>query len=102
MHPRSTESYTLRLEMPGIPDLPREATCTIRVQTRPRSRPRPQVVRTGGGWRRGRGFSPGEVRAGGFTRRAAASSAMRVDERRKSTHGINVENLRRWNDARTC
>ena len=102
VHPRSTESYTLRLEMPGVPDLPKEATCTIRVQTRPRSRPRPQVVRTGGGWRRGRGFSPGEVRAGGFTRRAAASSAMRVDERRKSAHGINVENLRRWNDARTC
>ena len=102
VHPRSTESYTLRLEMPGVPDLAMEATCTIRVQARPRSRPRPQVVRTGGGWRRGRGFSPGEVRAGGFSRRAAASSAMRVDQRRKSTHGINVENLRRWNDARTC
>ena len=102
VNPHRTASYTLRLEMPGIPDLPKETTCTIRVQARPRSRPHPQVVRTGGGWRRGRGFSPGEIRAGGFTRRKAASSAMRVDERRKSTHGINVENLRRWNDARTC
>ena len=57
-------------------------------------------MRTGGGWRCGKGFSLGEVCAVGFTRSTAAWAAMPVDKRRRSIHSINVESLRRWNDAR--
>ena len=87
--------------MAGHPDLTRSVTCQTQPWSRSGLQPRPQVVRTGGGWRCGKGFSLSEISAVGFTRGTAAWATMPFDKRRKSTHSINVESLRRWNDART-
>lgn len=43
------------------------------------------------GWRQAKGFSPGEVAA-----TAASTASLRVDRRRRSVHGTNVECLRKW------
>ena len=101
VHPRGTVRYTLTLTMAGHPDLTRSVTCKTQPRARSGLQPRPQVVRTGGGWRCGKGFSLSEFSAIGFTRSTAAWATMPFDKRRKSTHSINVESLRRWNDART-
>ncbi len=97
---QGAETFTLSLTKPGFPDSTRSVTCKIEPRARSGLQPRPQVMRTGGGWRCGKGFSLGEVCAVGFTRSTAAWAAMPVDKRRRSIHSINVESLRRWNDAR--
>lgn len=101
VRPGGTGTYTLKLTKPGFPAATRSVACMIQPRARPGLQPRPQVIRTGGGWRCGNGFSRGEVRAVGFTRSTAAWAAIPVDKRRRSTHSINVESLRRWNDARS-
>lgn len=101
MHPQGAVRYTLTLTKAGHPDLARSVTCKTQPRARSGLQPRPQVVRTGGGWRCGKGFSLSEISAVGFTRSTAAWATMPFDRRRKSTHSINVESLRRWNDART-
>lgn len=100
VRPRGTGTYTLKLTKAGFPDSTKSVTCKIQPRARSGLQPRPQVIRTGGGWRCGNGFSLGEVRAVGFKRSTAAWAAIPVDKRRRSTHSINVESLQRWNDAR--
>ncbi len=46
-------------------------------------------------WRRGRGFSIGELKKAGLTVNEARKLGLRIDKRRKSIHEENVETLKR-------
>ncbi len=50
-------------------------------------------------WRRGRGFSVGEVEAAGLTVKEARMIGLYVDERRKSVHEENIEAIKKWVEA---
>lgn len=50
-------------------------------------------------WRRGRGFSIGEVRAAGLTVREARLLGIPVDEMRKTVWEANVSSLKLWLDG---
>ena len=47
-----------------------------------------------GGWRRGKGFSRGELRDVGFNHSDAVSLRIPIDKRRRSMHYTNIETLR--------
>lgn len=94
--PSETTPFTLRLSAPGMGDVTKELTVTVRIQP-PKSFPR---VKGGNGeYRRGKGFSPGEVRAAGLTAAYAARLSFPVDRRRRSTHQVNLDTIERWADA---
>jgi len=57
-------------------------------------KPVAKVRRGGGGWRRGRGFSCGELHASGISEIEASRRSIRIDRRRRSVHSTNMNNLR--------
>ena len=67
----------------------------------PRSAKKPvaKVLRGGGGWRPGKGFSGGELRAIGLRATEAARRSIRIDRRRRSKHPANIDTLRRLTDV---
>lgn len=98
--PAVTTTYVLRLTAPGMTDVTRKLTVKVHQQPRcevPKLTAR--VQRAIGGWRSGKGFSHNELRAAGLTSYEARRRSIRVDERRRSSHPINVETLGRLTDA---
>jgi hypothetical protein len=60
------------------------------------------VLRFVGGkhrWRKGRGFSPGELEQAGLKRPQARSFKIRTDERRSTVHAQNVAALKAFLDS---
>ena len=94
--PSEPTPFTLRLSAPGMDDVTKALTLTVRIQP-PKSFPR--VKGGNGGYRRGKGFSPGEVRAAGLTVAYAARLSFPVDRRRRSTHQVNLDTIERRTDA---
>ena len=94
--PGETTTFTLKLSVPGRDDVTKELTVTVRTQP---SKPFPLVKGGNGEYRRGRGFSPGEVCVAGLTVANAARLSFPVDGRRKSMHPPNIETIKRLIDA---
>ena len=94
--PGETTTFTLKLSAPGRDDVTKELTVTVRT---PPSKPFPLVKGGNGEYRRGRGFSPGEVCVAGLTVANAARLSFPVDGRRKSMHPPNIEAIKRLIDA---
>lgn len=97
--PSETTSYTLRLTAPGMDDITKRLTVKVHPQRHEVLDLTARVKRPVGGWRKGRGFSHEELRAAGLTASEARRRSIRVDERRRSSHPMNVETLGRLSVA---
>ena len=86
--PCQTTTYTLRLAASGMDDVTRSVT--VKLLLRPDERPIAMVRRGGGGWRRGKGFSLGELRALGLTAADVSPRSIPIDKNRRSTHQVNI------------
>lgn len=97
--PKRTTTYTLRLTAQGIDDVMTSVTIFVRPRLHTADPLCALVRSTRGGWRIGKGFSPCELRDAGLESDAATRHLLCVDERRRTTHLINVESLRGLTDA---
>ena len=94
-----TRTYTLRLTASGTDDVTKTVTLTVRPPPQAGEKPIAHVRRAGGGWKHGKGFSYGEIRAAGLTVADATRRSMPIDKRRRSTHPANIETIGRSIDA---
>lgn len=95
--PGETTTFTLRLRTLSLDDVTKDATVTVHPESPPEGLI--AVVKCRSGYRRGKGFSRGEVRAAGLTAAYAARLSFPVDRRRRSTHQVNLDTIERWTDA---
>ena len=91
--PEMTTNYTLTLTASGMEDVTRTVAVIIKPPAPPGNIPVPRVRRACGGWRRGKGFSRGELCAANLTPSDAKSRTIAMDRRRRSTHPNNVAML---------
>lgn len=98
VRPAETTRYTLVLSVPGN-DVSATVMIAVASPPGPGGRPVVRVRSPRGGWRSGKGFSFGELRAAGLTDREAAHRSIPVDRRRRTVHPANVEALGRTRDA---
>ena len=94
-----TTTYTLRLTASGMDDVTKAVTVTASSPPQPGEKQVARVRRVGGGWKQGKGFSYGELRAAGLTAADATRRSMPIDKRRRSTHRANVETMKRLTDS---
>ena len=97
--PLKTTTYTLRLTAPGMDDVTKAVTVTVRPSPQSGGKPIALVRRAGGGWRHGKGFSHSELRAASLVVADALRWSMPIDKRRRTTHPANIETIRRSIDA---
>ena len=90
--PTETTTFALRLAVPGLDDV--TASVTVTVLSWPQKKPCARVKRASGGWRRGKGFSRGELRTAGLIEADATRWSISIDKRRRSMHGYNIETIR--------
>ena len=94
-----TMTWVLRLTAAGMDDI----TSRVSVRVCPAAGSVGELVAevkgAGGSWRRGRGFSCGELRDCGLTATEAARRSIPTDRRRRSTHPTNIETLGGSTDA---
>ncbi len=76
-----------------------DVTVTVGYSVSSDEKPCARVKTPGGGWRRGRGFSYGELGAAGGTVGGAICRSVPIDRRRQTIHLVNVETLSRLYDA---
>lgn len=93
--PTEITTFTLRIAAPGMEDVTRSATVTVLPPAQPGKTAVARVARQDGRWRRGRGYSFGELRAADLTEADVRCHYIRVDSRRRSTHSTNVDTLRK-------
>ena len=55
---------------------------------------KPQILKSNGKTKQGKGFSPNELKAAGVSKQQARNAGLAVDMRRKSSHETNVEALK--------
>ena len=96
VEPSKTTTYTLRLMVSGMDNVTKTATVTVGL---PPEKAIARVRRAGGGWRYGKGFGYGELRAAGLPAADATRRSMPIDKRRRSTHGVNIETIGNLIDA---
>lgn len=94
-----TTTWELRLTAAGLDDVTSHASVQLCQPSTAVEEPVAQVRRSGGGWRRGKGFSRGELQAYGLTAIDAEARLIPFDRRRRSTHRANIEELGRLADA---
>ena len=97
--PTETTTFTLRLTGFGMDDVTKDVTVTVRSRLQPGEELVAYVRRRGGSFRRGKGFSRGELGVVGLTAADAARLSISVDRRRRSTHRVNIETIGRSIDA---
>ena len=97
--PSETTTYTLRLTASGLDDVTESVTVILLPLLPPGGKASARVKHTCGDWRPGKGFSRGELDAAGLTDAAAARRSVPTDRRRRSTHPVNIDILRRLSDA---
>ena len=97
--PASTTRYTLILSVDGADDIAKTVAVTVDSRPRPGERPSPRVMSPVGGWRTGKGFSSGELRAAGLTLTEAAERSIPIDRRRRTSHRANADAIRSMLDA---
>ena len=93
--PIETTTYTLRLMTSSMDDVAKELILIVRSQQQPEEKLLARIKRTGGGWRQGKGFSPGELHAAGMTDTDAVRRSIPIDMRRRSTHQVNIDTIRK-------
>ena len=90
VRPSMPTAYTLTLAAPGLADVSRTVVLDV-LNPPPTVEGRAALIkRAGGGWRRGKGFSRGELRSAKLTKADARSRSIPVDRRRRSAHNINM------------
>ena len=93
---RRTTEFILRICGPASEQIASRVTARAEYQRYLQARDRSIAeVRGGGGWRSGKGFSLGELRAAKLRFIDTTQRSIKVDERRRSVHSANVEILRR-------
>ena len=98
VRPAETTRYTLTLAVPGG-DVSGTVEIAVASPPGPGGRAAARVRSLRGGWRGGKGFSPGELQAAGLTAKTAADRSIPVDRRRRTAHPANVEAIRSLLDA---
>ena len=96
--PTETTTFTLKLMASGMDVVTKDVTVTVRSRLQP-GEALTARVRRGGRFRRGKGFSRGELRVAGLTGGDEARLSIPIDRRRRSTHRVNTETIRRLIDA---
>ncbi len=96
VEPNETATFTLRLKAFDMDDVTQDVTVAVRTQP---SNPLPIVKCRNGEYRRGKGFSRGELRAAGPKVPDTVRRSIPVDRRRKSRHQVNIDEIERWADA---
>ena len=91
--PSQTTTFTLSLKASGMDDVSKRLTVKVHPSRSEVGNLTARVQRAPSGWRVGRGFSRDELRAAGLTTPEARRRSFPVDERRRSSHRINVEAL---------
>lgn len=94
VRPMETTRYTLTLAVAGTEDISRTVTVTVEQMPVPGKRSTASVMSTGGGWKRGKGFSFRELRDAGVMVREAVERFIPIDRRRRTSHRVNVERVR--------
>ena len=97
--PLKTTIYMLKLAASGMDDVIKTVTVSVNSLPQAGQKPFACVKRTSGGWRRGKGFSCGELQAAGVTKDHALLGSIPFDKHRRSTHSVNVEMLGRLIDV---
>ncbi len=93
--PSKTTRYTLTLAVSGTDGISSTVKVTVERLSVPGRRPVARVMSSRGGWRRGKGFSLGELQDVGVTVKEAAERFIPIDRRRRSLHLTNVEKIRK-------
>ena len=93
--PSKTTRYTLTLAVSDTEGISSTVKVTVERLSVPGRRPVARVMSSRGGWRRGKGFSLGELQDAGVTVKEAAERSIPIDRRRRSSHPANVEKIRR-------
>jgi large subunit ribosomal protein L13e len=55
---------------------------------------KPQILKSNGKTKQGKGFSPDELKAAGVSKQQARNAGFAVDMRRKSSHDQNVDAIK--------
>ena len=91
VRPSMPTAYTLTLAAPVLADVSRTVALDV-LNPPPTVEGRAALVkRAGGGWRRGKGFSHGELHSARLTKADARRRSIPVDRRRRSVHNINTQ-----------
>ncbi len=99
VRPAKSTTYTLILTDFGTDDISRAVTVTVVSPANSGERSDPRVMSTASGWRTGKGFSSGELEDAGLTLKEALDRSIPIDRRRRTSHGANVETIRRMFSA---
>ena len=96
--PHRTTTYTLRLNVTGRDDA--TASTTVTVVSQPGEMQLGPCVRCLDGWRRGKGFSRGELELAGLrVGEVTMAHGFRVDKRRRTTHPDNAKTIKKLINA---
>ena len=93
--PTETTTYTLTLDVFGASEEMGIATVTVDSLSIQNELQTVRVKCSGNGWRSGKGFSLGEIQDAGLNLQEINSRSIRIDRRRRSSHLINIETIRR-------
>ncbi len=100
VHPTETSGYTLTLSASGTEDVRRAVTVGVdSPPAEPGGLRAALVMSSGCKWRDGKGFSFRELQDAGVTVKEAAERSIPIDKRRRSSHSVNVQTIRRLLDA---
>ena len=98
VRPTKTTKYTLTLAVSGTDDVTRSLTVTVDSPTAAGNQPTARVRCAARGWRNGKGFSSRELQDAGLTVQTA-DRYIPFDRRRRSSHPVNVKEIRRMLNA---
>ncbi len=99
IRPSKTTRYTLTLAVSGTDGINSTVTVTVEQLSVPERQPAARVMSTGGGWKCGKGFSFRELQNARMTLKEATERSIPIDRRRRTSHRINVERVRRILDG---
>ena len=99
VRPTETTNYALTLVVSGTNDVKMTVTVMVDSLPNPNKRLAARVRSTGQKWRNGKGFSATEIQEAGLAVPEAVGRSIPIDRRRRSSHLVNVEAIRRMLDA---
>ncbi len=99
VRPTETTKYTLTVTASGTYDVSRTVTVTLDIPPGLGERLAARVRSHAGAWRRGKGFSSGELRDAHLTVKEAVDRSIPIDRRRRTSHRANVDTIRSVLDA---